>query len=165
MTGAVRGWLLGVTAAALVLALADALAPEGGAKKVCRLAGGMALLLAAAGPVVKLLDGGLLTQAVDGWRDRARSYELVLEEQNNQLYLTIIEEETAAYVMDKAKEFGFDCQAEVTYNYDEDGMPRPWEVTARGSWTQEQRERLSFLLEEELGVPPQRQLYHEEIQP
>ena len=30
MMGAVRGWLLGVTAAALVLALAEALAPEGG---------------------------------------------------------------------------------------------------------------------------------------
>lgn len=165
MTGAVRGWLLGVTAAALVLALAEALAPEGGAKKVCRLAGGMALLLAAAGPLVGLLDGGLLTQAVEGWRDKARSCELELEEKNDLFYLSIIEEETAAYVMDKAKEFGFDCQAEVTYGYDEEGVPRPWEVTARGSWTQGQREQFSRLLEEELGVPPQRQFYDEETQP
>lgn len=165
MTGAVRGWLLGVTAAALVLALAETLAPEGGAKKVCRLAGGMALLLAAAGPLAGLLDGGLLARAVDGWRDQAERYELELEEKNDLFYLSIIEEETAAYVMDKAKEFGFDCQAEVTYGYDEDGVPRPWEVTARGTWTVEQREQLSRLLEEELGVPPRRQFYHEEIQP
>lgn len=164
MMGAVRGWLLGVTAAALVLALAETLAPEGGAKKVCRLAGGMALLLAAAGPLAGLLDGGLPARAAEGWRDRARSYELELEEKNDLFYLSIIEEETAAYVMDKAKEFGFDCQAEVTYGYDEDGVPRPWEVTARGTWTREQREQLSRLLEEELGVPPQRQHY-EEIQP
>ena len=165
MMGAVRNWLLGVTAAALVLALADALAPEGGAKKVCRLAGGMALLLAAVGPLTELLDGGFLTQAVDGWRDRIQSYELELEEKNDLFYLSIIEEETAAYIVDKAKEIGFDCQAEVTYGYDEDGMPRPWEVTARGSWTQEQRERLSLLLEEELGVPVQRQFYDEGTQP
>ena len=164
MMGAVRGWLLGVTAAALVLALAEALAPEGGAKKVCRLAGGMALLLAAVRPLTGLLDSGFLTQAVDGWRDRAQSYELELEEKNDLFYLSIIEEETAAYIVDKAKEFGFDCQAEVTYGYDEDSVPRPWEVTARGSWTQEQREQLSRLLEEELGVPAERQHY-EETQP
>lgn len=165
MTGAVRGWLLGVTAAALALALAETLAPEGGAKRVCRLAGGMALLLAAAGPLAGLPDGGLIAQAVDGWRDKARSYELELEKKNDLFYLSIIEEETAAYIVDKAKEIGFDCQAEVTYGYDEDGVPRPWEVTARGSWTREQREQLSRLLEEELGVPAQRQFYDEETQP
>lgn len=165
MTGAARGWLLGVTAAALALALAETLAPEGGAKRVCRLAGGMALLLAAAGPLAGLLDGGLLARTVEGWRDKARSYELELEEKNDLFYLSIIEEETAAYIVDKAKEIGFDCQAEVTYGYDEDGVPRPWEVTARGSWTREQREYLSRLLEEELGVPAQRQFYDEETRP
>ncbi|MBD5084682.1 MAG: stage III sporulation protein AF [Clostridiales bacterium] len=164
MMGAVRGWLLGVTAAALVLALAEALAPEGGAKKVCRLAGGMALLLAAVRPLTGLLDGDFFTQAVDGWRNRAQSYEQELEEKNDLFYLSIIEEETAAYIVDKAKEIGFDCQAEVTYGYDEDSVPRPWEVTARGSWTQEQREQLGRLLEEELGVPAERQ-YYEETQP
>lgn len=164
MMGLIRQWLLGVTAAALVLALAETLAPEGSAKKICRLAGGLALLLAAAGPVTGLLDGSLLTQAVDGWRSRSQSVEQELEEQRDQLYLTIIEEETAAYVMDKARELGFDCEAEVTYGYDEEVVPRPWEVSARGAWTEEQREALERLLEEELGVPAQRQ-YYEEIQP
>ncbi len=164
MMGLVRQWLLGVTAAALVLALAEALAPEGGAKKVCRLAGGLALLLAAVGPVLGVLDGSALTQAVESWKNRSQSYEQALEEQKDQLYLTIIEEETAAYVMDKARELGFECAAEVTYGYDEDGVPCPWEVTARGAWTEGQRSQLERLLEEELGVPAQRQSY-EEIQP
>ena len=165
MTGLVRQWLLGVTAAALVLALAETLAPEGSAKKVCRLAGGLALLLAAAGPITGLLDGTLLTQAVDSWRGRTRSVEQELEEQRDQFYLAIIEAETAAYVMDKARELGLECAAvEVTYGYDEDGVPCPWEIAARGTWTQEQRTELERLLEEELGVPVQRQ-YYEEIQP
>lgn len=164
MMGLVRQWLLGVTAAALVLALADALAPEGGAKKVCRLAGGLALLLAAAGPLAGVLDGSALTQTVEGWRNRSQSLEQELEAQNEQFYLAIIEEETAAYVMDKARELGFDCEAEVTYGYDEDGVPCPWEIAARGTWTQEQRARLERLLEEELGVPARRQSY-EEIRP
>ena len=163
MMGLVRQWLLGVTAAALVLALAETLAPEGSAKKVCRLAGGLALLLAAVGPVVRVLDGSALTQAVEGWRNKTKGYELELEEQSDQFYLSIIEEETAAYVMDKARELGFECAVEVTYRYDEDGVPCPWEVTAQGAWTQEQRAQLEWLLEEELGIPAQRQ-YYEEIQ-
>ena len=164
MTGLVRQWLLGVTAAALVLALAETLAPEGSVKKVCKLAGGLALLLAAVSPVMGVLDGSLLTEAIDSWRGRTQSYELELEEQREQFYLTIIEEETAAYVMDKASELGLTCAAEVTCGYDEDGIPCPWEVTARGEWTQEQRAQLERLLEEELGIPVQRQHY-EEIQP
>lgn len=163
MMGLVRKWLLGVTAAALVLALAETLAPEGSAKKVCKLAGGLALLLAAVGPVAGVLDGSALTQAVEGWRNRTQSYELELEEQKDQFYLAIIEEETAAYVMDKAREFGFECAAEVTYSYDEDGVPCPWEVTAQGEWTQERRARLGRLLEEELGIPAQRQHYEERL--
>lgn len=161
MMGFVRTWLLGVTAAALVLALAEALAPEGSVKKVCRLAGGMALLLAAAGPVLDALDDAALTRAVEGWRDRSQQYEQELEERNEQLYLAIIEEETAAYVMDKAREFGFECDVEVTFGYGENGVPCPWEVTARGKWIPEQRGRMERLLEEELGVPVQRQHYEE----
>lgn len=162
--GLVRQWLLGVTAAALVLALAETLAPEGGAKKVCRLAGGLALMLAAVSPVLGALDGSLFTQALDGWHEQTQSVEWELEEKTDRFYLAIIEEETAAYVMDKAKELGFDCEAEVTYGYDEEGVPCPWEIAARGAWTGEQRSRLERLLEEELGVPAQRQ-YYEEIQP
>lgn len=164
MMGFVRSWLLGVTAAALVLALAEALAPEGSVKKVGRLAGGMALLLAAAGPVLEALDGNLLASAVEGWRDRSQRYERELEENNERFYLAIIEEETAAYVMDKARELGFECAVEVTCGYDENGVPCPWEVAARGQWAPEQRARLERLLEEELGVPARRQ-YYEEILP
>ena len=164
MMGFVRSWLLGVTAAALVLALAEALVPEGSVKKVCRLAGGMALLLAAAGPVLEALDGNLLAGAVEGWRDRSQRYERELEENNERFYLAIIERETAAYVMDKARELGFECAVEVTCGYDENGVPCPWEVAARGQWAPEQRARLERLLEEELGVPARRQ-YYEEILP
>lgn len=163
MMGPVRQWLLGVACTAMVLALADSLAPEGGAKRVCRLAGGLALLLAAAGPLLQL-DEGLLSRALEAHDAMAQSCREALEEKNVLLYQTIIEETAAAYIVDKAEEMGVLCQAEVTFSYDEDGVPCPWEVTARGVWTQEQREALSRLVEDDLGVPPQRQ-YYEERQP
>ena len=162
MTEALRQWLLGVACTALVLAVADSLAPDGSAKKVCRLAGGLALLLAAVGPIIRL-EIGALTEALEGYRAQVRSYEEILEERNHFFYQTVIEENTAAYIVDKAEEMGIFCQAEVTFSYDEDGAPCPWEVTAWGDWTDGTREALERLLEEDLGVPPQRQHYEERL--
>ena len=162
MMGLVRQWLLGVACTAMVMAIVESLAPEGSVKKVCRLAGGLALMLAAVSPLLRL-DEGVLSQAVAEYRSAAERYEEQLEEKNNSLYQTIIEETAAAYILDKAEEMGILCQAEVTFSYDEDGVPCPWEVTARGVWTEEQREALSRLLEDDLGVPVQRQHFEERL--
>ena len=158
MMDGVRQWLLGIACTAMLLALAQAIAPEGGAKKACKLAGGLALLLAAVGPVLKLDDGAVARAAAEYQRSVERRQD-ALTEQTDLFYQTIIEEETAAYVMDKARELGFDCEAEVTYGHDEDGAFRPWEITARGGLTRAEQDRLSRMLEEELGVPVQRQHY------
>ena len=119
--------------------------------------------MAAVGPVLRV-DGALFSNAIEEYRATGQSYEKILEEKNALFYQTIIEDAAAAYILDKAKEFGISCQAEVTFSYDEDGVPSPWEVTARGRWTEEQRVQLSRLMEEDLGVPIQRQ-YYEEIEP
>ena len=162
MTELLRHWLLGVACTALILAVADSLAPEGSVKKICRLAGGLALLLAAVSPVLRL-DGGVLSETLERYRAQVRSYKETLAEQNHFFYQTVIEESAAAYIVDKAEELGIFCQAEVTFSYDEDGVPCLWEVTARGDWTDGARETLERLLEDGLGVPPQRQHYEERL--
>lgn len=158
----VRQWLLGVVCTAMLLAIARGLAPEGNVKKVCRLAGGLALLLAAVGPVIRL-DEGLLSRTIAEYQTMSQSCEQVLEEKSVLFYQTIIEDTAAAYIVDKAEELGIFCQAEVTFSYDENGVPCLWEVTAWGDWTQGQREALSHLLEDDLGVPVQRQHYKEKL--
>lgn len=162
MTELVRQWLLGIACTALILAAAESLAPDGSVKKVCRLAGGLALLLAAVGPLLRL-DSGALANMLEEYQAAVRSYEETLGEQNDLFYQTIIEDSTAAYIVDKAEKLGISCQAEVTISYDENGVPCPWEVTARGDWTDEARETLERLLEDDLGVPPQRQHYEERL--
>lgn len=159
----VREWLLGVTCAAMALALAEIVAPEGGVKRVCRLAGGLVLLLAAVSPVLKL-DEADLSRALTEYRVTTQDYGDALVEKNNLLYRTIIEEKTAAYILDKAEELGISCQVEVTFEYDRDGTPCPYEVSLCGTWTDEQLSRLSRTLEADLGIPAERQRF-ERIQP
>lgn len=52
MTAAIKEWLLGVVAAALVVSMARAITPEGTVKKIGRLVGGLLLLLAAVRPLL-----------------------------------------------------------------------------------------------------------------
>lgn len=152
----IRQWLLGVTCTAMVLALAESIVPEGGVKRVCRLAGGLVLMLAAVSPIIKL-DEDALARALTEYRVTTQDYGEVLVEKNDLLYKAIIEETTAAYISDKAEGMGITCQVEVSFAYDDEGSPYPWSVSVSGSWTEEQERQLSSFLETDLGIPAQRQ--------
>lgn len=158
MMEVMRNWLLSVTCAAMVLTISETLVPEGSIRKICRLAGGLVLLLAAVNPILKL-DERELAQALNEYRMVAQDYGDALAEKNNLLYKTIIEENTAAYILDKAEGLGISCKAEVVVHYDEEGNPYPDAVRIIGKWTEEQREQLGAILEHELGVPIQRQSF------
>lgn len=159
MTELIRNWLLGITCAAMVLALAENLAPEGGVKRICRLAGGLVLLLAAIGPVVKL-DEGELTQLTRQYRIEAEEYGQELTRQQEILYESIIAEETAAYILDKAEGLGISCRVEVTVAWS-DGVPQPHTAIITGTWTVQQHEELSRIIESELGIARALQYYEE----
>ena len=138
--GWLRDWIMAVTCAAMALALLEGLVPDGAGKKVCRLAGGLALL-----------------------RGELDSYERALAEQSEERYKTIIAERTAAYIVDKAAEMGFSCRVEVTVDYDDNKLPCPREITAWGEWTPDQRDALSRIMAEDLGVPAERQHFEENL--
>ncbi len=160
--GWLRDWIMAVTCAAMALALLEGLVPDGAGKKVCRLAGGLALLLVAVGPVARL-DPGEIAGSLADYRGELDSYEQALAEQSEERYKTIIAERTAAYIVDKAAEMGFSCRVEVTVDYDDNKLPCPREITAWGEWTPDQRDALSRIMAEDLGVPAERQHFEENL--
>ncbi len=159
MTDWIRTWLMGVTCAAMVLALAECLTPEGGVRRICRMAGGVVLLLAAVSPVVKLEDADLL-QITKQYQTDVQDYSEELEAKNDFLYESIIAENTSAYILDKAQELGMNCHVSVTVGWD-DGVPRLAAVSVKGTWSAEQKDALSQMIESELGVPEQLQYFEE----
>ena len=155
---ALKDWLLGVTAAALAVALAQALTPEGTVKKIGRLAGGLVLLLAALRPLAGW-EGGLpkgfsLAPAPALAAEAAQSGEKAMK--------TLIAQKAGAYIVDKGQSLGFSCSAQVTVAPDGSGWPVPWEAEISGTWTPAQKKALSQAVESELGVPVQRQSFREE---
>ena len=157
MTEWIRNWLLGVSGVAMAMAVAEAMIPKGSMRHICRLAGGLLLLLTAVSPVLNL-DEDRWTWTTK-YQTTVEGYEMALSEQNNLIYQSIIEEKAAAYILDKAKERGISCQVEVALAIDGNGNVHPGEVRLFGSWTDEQRAALSRVLEAELGILPERQYF------
>ena len=149
--------LMGMACASLVLVVSGALVKSGGGQKVCKLAGSLLLLLVTVGPILRMdqQDWERILQ----WDTQVmEEAEQGLEERNNLMYESFIEEETEAYILDKADALGVHCQVEVVVQW-EDEIPQPWSACVTGTWTQAQQEALAGVLEEDLGIPRQRQSF------
>ena len=59
--------------------------------------------------------------------------------------------------MDKAGELGLEVTVRVETRTEGNGIPVPWSAELTGSWSQ----ALASALEPELGIPAERQVWHE----
>lgn len=153
-----KQWIVGITCAAMVGALADCLMPEGRVKRAGRLAVGLLLLLAAAQPLADW-NGALWESALSGPGERTAAYSRELERENAELIKTIIEERAGAYISDKARELGIACTAQVVCRCGEDGQVWPESVVVRGSLTGGQRSELARMVEDALAIPAENQTF------
>ena len=161
MMGAVRSWLLAVIAASLLCAVAGALMPPGPVKRVGRLVCGLVLIGAMLSPLRLLdLEGG--QRWLEGYLASVQSREAELEETVNSQIKVIIEQKYAAYIVDKAAQLGLACRARVKCALSEDGLYLPVRTEVDGSMTADVQGKLIRVIESELGVPAQAQIYAEE---
>lgn len=157
MTEMVRGWLLSILAVSVLCALADALMPKGAVKQVGRLMCGLVLAVVVVSPVVRLdlEDSG---QWLEGYFSGMDQREQDLKEQVDSEMKTIIEQEYEAYIVDKAAQLGLDCTARVECRMEE-SVYLPAQAWIEGALTREEREKLTAVLSEDLGLSSENQSY------
>lgn len=157
-----KDWLLGVTAAAMLLAMAEGLMPKGTVRQIGKLTGGLVLMVAILQPILKI-DYGTLSASLSRFRDDLGIYEAEPKTENFRLMKSIIEAKSAAYIQDKAAGLGIECRAEVTCTADsEEEYPYPASVVVKGALTEEEIRRLRVLIEGDLAIPAQAQTYQQE---
>ena len=152
-----RTWVLGVTAASLVIAVGEALMPQGTVKKVGRLTGGLILVLVLLQPVARL-DYGDLYDRVASLPDGALTQETLAEQTSLPLEAGI-EEALSAYIAEKGAALGCPCTARVDCIPDEEGVPIPDRVTVTGTFPSTKKEALQAIIAQDLGVKPENQQY------
>ena len=156
MVEILRGWLLGLVAAALILTVLRALVPKGSIRPVARVTAGLVLLLVLLRPLAGLGGGSLRVRYDELEREitaRIEDYQALHE---NELE-SIIADSTAAYISEKAASLGIDCRVQVEVRT-EDGLPLPYGA----SLDVERDQVLSDYMAQELGIPASRQSWQPE---
>ena len=158
MIEVVREWITSIVMVTMLLTVAQSMIPEGRIQKIFSFSGGLVLLIALLQPVLNL-DPVDVDFRMETYAEEVRIRQEELTQSVGAEWETIIEQETAAYISDKASELGVQCTAEVTFSYSEEGVAFPTAATVRGKLTQKQRDDLTRILESELAIPKEKQTY------
>lgn len=150
-----KGYLIEITAAAILAALIRKLAPKSGAGRGARLGAGLLVLLCLLQPLGWFYrDGTALFSRDWGQVDPMATDEVGQEA--NRLMESLITQQAEAYILDKARAMGLKAEVTVTVRL-EDRYPVPWAVTIRSDPTGQQKSALETEIQDALGIPPERQ--------
>lgn len=158
----IGSWILGVTGAAMITALTQALSPEGPVKKALRLACGLLMILAVLRPVRGLSTDSLSFYTAQ-YAVTLDKYSEKINAANESFLRAIIADKTASYILEKADELDIVCTAQVSLKTSmQGGYPYPYSVTleVKGELEKSKREALSKQIEAGCAIPAQRQNWH-----
>ena len=156
MIGAVREWLTGLVVVTMLLTVAQTLIPEGTIRKTASFTGGLILLAALLQPVLKT-DLGRLRLDLGEYKRAIGQRQAELDSAGKEALAELIEERTAAYISDQADALGLPVEVRVETETGDDGVPVPASVRLKGPRSEE----LASYIEGELGIPRERQVWHE----
>lgn len=156
MMEAVRAWLTSVVLVSVLLSAAQSLIPPGTVRKAAGFTGGLILLLVLLRPVLGA-DLEHLELDFDHYQAAVEERQEELADTQTEAMASIIAEQTEAYILDKAGELGLEVTVRVETRTEGNGIPVPWSAELTGSWSQ----ALASARETELGIPAERQVWHE----
>lgn len=152
-----KSWLLGIVLTSLAGGLARQLAPQGREQGMVRLVCGLLLALAILRPLAGREWERLEMDLSDLSGQSSELAEAYRKNQQESLS-AIIEEKTETYIWDKANQLGLACTVEVAAVTGGEGIPLPDSVVIQGPYS----ETLAGIIEEEVGIPAEKQIWLEE---
>jgi len=150
---------MAVIAVSILCAAADSLMPEGGVKRVGKLACSLCVLCVTLSPLAAA-RGENMTGWLEGLVSEGEALRTELEEQTGRTQKMVIEERCAAYISDKAEELGLTCRVEVDCVPTPEGLWLPESVRLWGEFDDVAQSRMTELLERQLGVAVEKQTYY-----
>lgn len=151
-----RQYILCITTAALILGMITGLVGNGSGKEILRLTAGLVMALVVIRPLVGAelfslaeFPSAILWDAENAVSDGKSIAQAALAD--------VIKAETEAYILDKAAALKADVHVQVTVVGE--STPIPTAVTIEGVVSPYARQRLSTILETELGIPKENQIW------
>lgn len=148
-----RQYIISVVTAALICGIVSAIVTGGAAKELVRLLCGVFLALTVIQPITRVEVGQLLEAFSDAQEGDAVA--AMGENLARETMADIIKAETEAYILDKAAKLNAELRVEVTIG--EDSLPIS--VKLDGSASPYARQQLESILETDLGITKENQLW------
>lgn len=135
------------------------LIPEGSGKRVFRLCCA-AVLLTSILSVFKSFDFEGYSLELSRYREMGEILLEDAERQSERLKRGVVEAECERYLRDAAAALGIEgTEIELTAAWSVEGFWIPDRVQLKGSWSEDQRSRLSEVIAADLGIPEERQAW------
>ncbi len=151
-------WVRTLAVGAVFCAVVLLLISEGSEKRAVKLICAVMLTLLLVRPL-QSLDADTLTEALGRYKLQMRTLAEDTEDLSQELYRSIILRETEEYIWDAARKLEIP-RLGIRLRLKESGETvYPWSVDLTGRYTEEQRDKMSLLLEGELGIPLERQTW------
>lgn len=150
----IRAYLLSVSAAALLCGIANRFLGKNTAAAAAKILTGLFLTLTVLQPLGKW-DPSLLENLTFDLSDAGEQAVAQGEKQTQKALAQCIKEETAAYILEKARELKADIH--VTVEVSEGRIPVPTGVQISGTVSPYARTRLQTIIEEQLGIAKENQ--------
>jgi hypothetical protein len=152
-------WIYGVVCAGMITAAALIATPDGSVKKAVRLACGFLIAAALLSPVARF-DYAEFARNISRMRGEAGDFTERMRDTNERLTALIIEQECAAYIVDKSARMGiYGLEAEVSAEWSEEGFWYPVEARLSAVASEEQRVEISRCAVSEFGISPGRVIW------
>lgn len=149
-----KDWILQIVGAAILTAVAMTIAPEGKTKRAVRLVCGVVMLIAMMS-IVKDFDFSNYGKYLADCKSGAEYLSTAIDEENDRLSRTIIEEECETYILDKGSRLGLEgMDAAVRAEWSENGFwyPDKAEIRADSTSPTGAKSRLEYYIEADLGI-------------
>ena len=153
---AIRDYILTIISAAILCAILTSIVGKSAAAPIWKLVCGIFLCFCAARPLTQNSLEPLATFP-DALLEQAQSAAAMGEELYKEARLESIKQESEAYILDKAQSLQLDLFVRI--HLTDSGLPDY--VTLTGSVNPQAKTKLQKILEHDLGIPKERQLWIE----
>ena len=153
MIEAVREWIQSIVMVTMLLSVGQAMIPEGQIQKIFSFAGGLVLIVVLLQPVLGV-EVGTLMEPLEEYEQQVIERKEEMEQTVRAEQKTIIEENLTAYISDKADTLEEGGTVRIRAETAEDGT-----VILSAELVGEPSESLAEYLEQELGIPRERQVW------
>ena len=157
----IEAWIYSVACCGMLLSVVQVMLPKGVWKQIGMLAGGILLIITAVDPLLDLNEEDLASYLSGLAAEEEISGEQI-SERSEKMLEALIAEEYRAYILENAKTLEISCDVQVVCTAAASGIPVPDTVVITGALQPGERERLAALIEENLGISRDSQIYEDE---